>query len=770
VYLDAAGALNISGNAVISDNSANPALRITQTGAGNALLVEDAANPDASPFVIDTTGSVIVGYTQKIPTVNFAGLAVTPSFQELATTTSGSSQLNALWSTTSGAAPSIILAHSKSATIGTYSVGASGDDLGAIVFSGDDGTAFVPAASILSEIDGTPGAGDMPGRLTFSTTADGAATTTERMRINSLGEVGIGATTLTGISLRVQKALTGSVNTSGIRADGVVQSDSTTSAIGVYTLLGTAATAFTLTNLYQNRAEQGTLGVGSTVTQQYGYFAGATLIGATNNYGFYSNIASGTGRFNFYAQGTAANVFSGTTSIGGLVGSESLRVTPVASTVNYLNVSGGVTGSFPTLTAQGSDTNIGLTITAKGTSPILTQSNGFQIQNAAGVLQLLVVSTASAVNYLQATGAVTTGAPILSAQGSDANIDIALTPKGTGGVRFTGPLLPNNLAGTSGQVLTSAGAGAVPTWTNAGTGTVTSVAATAGTGISVSGSPITTSGTLTITNTAPDQTVSLTAGAGISTTGTYPNFTITNTGTTTTTNTFNASGTWTKPSTGSMARIQVWGGGGGAGRGTNTAAQSGGGGGGYNEVTLPLSSLAATETVTVGAAGVGRTASTGNGTAGGQSLFGSHCTAYGGGAGAGATSTRGGAGGGGQLGAGANAGDGTVAADPGSPILRVGGFAQGSGGALTAGGSGAFWHGGGSAAGDATAGLGGNSVFGGGAGSTGNVEGAGVSVQGGNGGARNTAGTAPAGGGGASSTGSGNGSNGAAGRIVVTVW
>ena len=35
----------------------------------------------------------------------------------------------------------------------------------------------------------------------------------------------------------------------------------------------------------------------------------------------------------------------------------------------------------------------------------------------------------------------------------------------TGNIRFSGALMPNNLAGTSGQVLTSAGSGAVPTWT-----------------------------------------------------------------------------------------------------------------------------------------------------------------------------------------------------------------------------------------------------------------------------------------------------------------
>ena len=48
------------------------------------------------------------------------------------------------------------------------------------------------AASISVAVDGTPGANDMPGRLVFSTTADGASSPTERMRIDSDGKVGIG--------------------------------------------------------------------------------------------------------------------------------------------------------------------------------------------------------------------------------------------------------------------------------------------------------------------------------------------------------------------------------------------------------------------------------------------------------------------------------------------------------------------------------------------------------------------------------------------------
>jgi hypothetical protein len=67
------------------------------------------------------------------------------------------------------------------------------DTIGTIRWAGADGTDFSSiAASIAGEVDGTPGTGDMPGRIIFQTTASGAASGTERMRIQSNGFVGIG--------------------------------------------------------------------------------------------------------------------------------------------------------------------------------------------------------------------------------------------------------------------------------------------------------------------------------------------------------------------------------------------------------------------------------------------------------------------------------------------------------------------------------------------------------------------------------------------------
>jgi hypothetical protein len=80
---------------------------------------------------------------------------------------------------------------SRSATAGQFTVVQSGDELGQLLFQGTDGTTNITAASILAAVDGTPGTNDMPGRLVFSTTADGASSPTERMRIAQNGVITI---------------------------------------------------------------------------------------------------------------------------------------------------------------------------------------------------------------------------------------------------------------------------------------------------------------------------------------------------------------------------------------------------------------------------------------------------------------------------------------------------------------------------------------------------------------------------------------------------
>ena len=92
--------------------------------------------------------------------------------------------------------PSLFLVKSRAANASSHTIVADDDNLGAINWTPDDGTnRDTYAASIAAKVDGTPGANDMPTRLEFMTTADGAASPTTRMTIDNSGNVGIGTQT-----------------------------------------------------------------------------------------------------------------------------------------------------------------------------------------------------------------------------------------------------------------------------------------------------------------------------------------------------------------------------------------------------------------------------------------------------------------------------------------------------------------------------------------------------------------------------------------------
>jgi predicted outer membrane repeat protein len=152
--------------------------------------------------------------------------------------------------------------------------------------------------------------------LSAANTLNFATNTTNRMVIDSSGNIGIGTTPTTGYSIQSSKNLTGAVTTIGFHNSGTVQSDVTTAANVFYTTTGTAAASFTLANLRHYMAVQGTFGAGSSVTNQIGFMVNSNVIGATNNYGFYGDIPSGSNRWNIYMNGTANNYLAGGLGIG----------------------------------------------------------------------------------------------------------------------------------------------------------------------------------------------------------------------------------------------------------------------------------------------------------------------------------------------------------------------------------------------------------------------------------------------------------------------
>ena len=94
----------------------------------------------------------------------------------------------------------LVFTKSRNTTPGSQTIVNNGDQVGAIFFKADDGNASDynnNVAAITVEVDAAPGTDDTPGRLKFFTTADGARTNTERMRIASTGNVAIGNTDTT---------------------------------------------------------------------------------------------------------------------------------------------------------------------------------------------------------------------------------------------------------------------------------------------------------------------------------------------------------------------------------------------------------------------------------------------------------------------------------------------------------------------------------------------------------------------------------------------
>lgn len=299
-----------SGNVVISVNNTSDGLRITQTGTGNALVVEDSTNPDATPFVIQSDGRILQGMTSVL------GGSGGPANSSLQINTEAYGLFGPAFAGLSVGAPIVSFTRTKGTTPTAMDAVASGDQLGRIRFYGADGTSYVQGASIEVTVDGTPGTNDMPGRLIFSTTADGASSSTERMRIDNAGRVGIGSTALTGYNVRIQSNTTGATAAATLVSTPTILSDVTNVAYNFWSQPATQAASFTIGQIQHFRASQGTIGASSAITSQYAFFADSSLTGATNNYGFYSNIASGSNRWNFYANGTADNYFAGNVGIG----------------------------------------------------------------------------------------------------------------------------------------------------------------------------------------------------------------------------------------------------------------------------------------------------------------------------------------------------------------------------------------------------------------------------------------------------------------------
>jgi hypothetical protein len=219
------------------------------------------------------------------------------------------------------------------------------------------------------------------------------------------GALGIGTTSLTARRLVVAGSMTGATGAFGALVSVTVQPDVTVNAIIVNSQAATAAnggTPYTIAALTCFTAAQGAFNADSTVTNQYGFSAAATIIGATNNYGFYGNIASAAGRWNLYMNGTAANYLAGNLLLG---------TTTQPTTSNNIVVAGlnATSAAAPTIASATTIAPTKAITFISGVTPIVTITAPNPISLGGGTITLIptgIFTTTIAGNIALASTAV----------------------------------------------------------------------------------------------------------------------------------------------------------------------------------------------------------------------------------------------------------------------------------------------------------------------------------------------------------------------------
>jgi hypothetical protein len=290
--------------------------------------------------------------------------------------------------------PVVVLGKHRSDSIGGVTAVVSGDECGIISFQGSDGTEFVEATRIAAEVDGTPGANDMPGRLVFSTTADGASTPTERLRIANDGRHTINSSAHQGTALSVTAPAklytsTGTYTDTATAASGTV----THGPIVAFDNPAIAATNATVT--YTNA---------STV-----YIDGAptngTNVSITNAFALF--VAAGASRF-----GGSVLSSSATAGIGYATGAGGVQTQTTSRTQGVtLNT---ICGAITLVSAAGSTSWQSFTVT---NSTVAATDNVIVNQKSGTDLYMIHVTNVAAGSFritYATTGGTTTEQPVFN--------------------------------------------------------------------------------------------------------------------------------------------------------------------------------------------------------------------------------------------------------------------------------------------------------------------------------------------------------------------
>ncbi|CAH0220359.1 glycoside hydrolase family 55 protein [Roseomonas sp. CECT 9278] len=122
---------------------------------------------------------------------------------------------------------------------------------------------------------------------------------------------------------------------------------------------------------------------------------------------------------------------TGTVTLGGVNGTHGFGITTPTSAANRMVAIATTAAGAPSLAAQGSDANIAVAFAAKGSGTVRLQTRG--------ATALEVNATGTPGNFMRINATASGGTPQVQAQGSDSNVGLQLAAKGAAAVSTTSP-------------------------------------------------------------------------------------------------------------------------------------------------------------------------------------------------------------------------------------------------------------------------------------------------------------------------------------------
>ena len=312
----------LTGNVTISTDSSGPALKITQTGTGDVLRVQDSVDPDITPFVINSAGLV--------------GLGTVAPAEALDIDNDGKIQFSA-----SGTARTIISADASNSTIDVK------DNRNFLVKT-NGGTRFTISGS---------GAVTFAGAVTFSggVAVAGNSTVTGTLGVSNTLTVSSGGLIVSagGAAITGNSSVTG---TFGVSSTLTASNSLIVSAGGATITAGGLTVSAGGAAITGNSSVTGTFGVSSTLTASNGLTVsagGATITGNSSVTGTLSASSTLTASNGLTVSAGGASI-TGNSSVTGTFGvSSTLNVTGASTLTGNVTIQSSTSERTITLGSSG---------------------------------------------------------------------------------------------------------------------------------------------------------------------------------------------------------------------------------------------------------------------------------------------------------------------------------------------------------------------------------------------------------------------------------